>query len=133
MVNQKDKNSKVIVFDLDGTLCYKKKPGELYADAKIKEDVVAKLKEYSEQGFYIIINTSRNMRTYDRNIGLINGNTLKTIHLWLEKNNIPFDEIYIGRPWCGKDGFYVDDRTISPDEFVSKNYQEIYKKFHSDD
>ena len=73
------------------------------------------------------------MRTHDRNIGLINANTLKTIHEWLEKNDIPFDEIHIGRPWCGEEGFYVDDKTISPKEFISKDYQEICRLLNSDD
>ena len=125
-MNQENRNSKVIVFDLDGTLCHKKQK-ELYIDVEPRQDVVDKLREYKSNGFYIIINTSRNMRTYDGNIGLINADTLKTIHKWLEKNNIPFDEIYIGRPWCGRDGFYVDDRTVSPKDFTSKHYQEIRK------
>ena len=48
-------------------------------------------------GFYIILNTSRNMRTYNGNIGLINKNTAK-VH-YLEKYDIPYDEIYYGKPW----------------------------------
>ena len=131
-MEQQNSNSKVIVFDLDGTLCYDK-GDKSYLDVEPKEDVVKKLREYKAEGFYIIINTSRNMRTYNRNIGLINANTLKTIHQWLEKNNIPFDEIYIGRPWCGRGGFYVDDRTINPDEFVSKSYQDIRKSLNLDE
>lgn len=35
------------------------------------------------------------------------------------------DEIIIGKPWCGYDGFYVDDKAIRPSEFTSLNYEQI--------
>jgi len=44
---------------------------------------------------------------------------------WLNKYNVPFDEIHIGKPWCGFEGFYVDDKTVRPDEFLSMSYEEI--------
>ena len=87
--------------------------------------MVEKLKEYHEMGFYIILNTSRNMRTYNGNIGLINKNTAKVLLSWLEKYDIPYDEIYYGKPWQGKGGFYVDDKTIRPNEFKKLTYDEI--------
>ncbi|EHL7938991.1 capsular biosynthesis protein, partial [Escherichia coli] len=83
------------------------------------------LKAYKEQGFSIILNTSRNMNSYQNNIGLINKNTLPVIINWLDKNDIPYDEIYVGKPWCGHEGFYVDDKAIRPSEFVNKTYEEI--------
>jgi len=39
--------------------------------------MLAKLREYRSAGFYIILYTSRNMRTYGGNIGLIMANTAK--------------------------------------------------------
>ncbi len=65
------------------------------------------------------------MRTHQGNIGKINANTLPVIIEWLTKNNIPFDEIHIGKPWCGNGGFYVDDKAIRPNEFTEFNYDEI--------
>ncbi|HDV1602157.1 TPA: capsular biosynthesis protein, partial [Escherichia coli] len=59
------------------------------------------------------------------NIGLINKNTLPIIINWLDENNIPYDEIYVGKPWCGHEGFYVDDKAIRPSEFINKTYEEI--------
>ena len=44
---------------------------------------------------------------------------------WLEKHNVPYDEIHVGKPWCGFNGFYVDDKSIRPSEFVSLSYEEI--------
>ena len=119
------KKEKVIVMDIDGTLCPIKSSNQEYKDLCPYSDMVEKLKEYHEMGFYIILNTSRNMRTYNGNIGLINKNTAKVLLSWLEKYDIPYDEIYYGKPWQGKGGFYVDDKTIRPNEFKKLTYDEI--------
>ena len=65
------------------------------------------------------------MRTYESNVGLINKNTLPVIINWLNKNNVPFDEIIVGKPWCGNEGFYIDDKSIRPSEFENLSYDEI--------
>jgi capsule biosynthesis phosphatase len=116
---------KVIVIDLDGTIAQAKDKNQEYINVKPNHNVVQKLKQYRENGFYIIIVSSRNMRTFEGNIGKINNVTLKTMHKWLDKHNIPYDEIHIGRPWCGYRGFYVDDKTVRPDEFVNFSLEEI--------
>lgn len=114
---------KRLIFDLDDTLCTTQN-GD-YANAQPITEVVEKLKEYHRQGFTIIINTSRNMRTYQGNIGAINKNTLPIITEWLVRHDIPYDELYVGKPWCGFEGFYVDDKAIRPDELVKLSYAEI--------
>ncbi|BFL69512.1 HAD-IIIC family phosphatase [Moraxella osloensis] len=114
---------KRLIFDLDDTLCTTQN-GD-YANAQPITEVVEKLKEYHRQGFTIIINTSRNMRTYQGNIGAINKNTLPIIIDWLARHDIPYDELYVGKPWCGFEGFYVDDKAIRPDELVKLSYAEI--------
>ena len=114
---------KRLIFDLDDTLCTTQN-GD-YANAQPITEVVEKLKEYHRQGFTIVINTSRNMRTYQGNIGAINKNTLPIIIDWLGRHDIPYDELYVGKPWCGFEGFYVDDKAIRPDELVKLSYAEI--------
>lgn len=114
---------KRIVIDLDGTLTIDK-PFE-YKDKPPNKKIIEQCRYYQSIGFEIVISTSRNMRTYAGNIGKINANTLPTIIGWLEKNNVPYDEIIVGKPWCGFDGFYVDDKAIRPSEFANLNYSEI--------
>lgn len=114
---------KRLIFDLDDTLCTTQN-GD-YANAQPITEVVEKLREYHRQGFTIVINTSRNMRTYQGNIGAINKNTLPIILDWLARHEIPYDELYVGKPWCGFEGFYVDDKAIRPDELVKLSYAEI--------
>nr|WP_312535649.1 HAD-IIIC family phosphatase [Moraxella sp. CTOTU47618] len=114
---------KRLIFDLDDTLCTTQN-GD-YANAQPITEVIEKLRDYHRQGFTIVINTSRNMRTYQGNIGAINKNTLPIIIDWLRRHDIPYDELYVGKPWCGFEGFYVDDKAIRPDELVKLSYAEI--------
>lgn len=114
---------KNLIIDLDGTLTIDSKAS--YQDKLPNIEVINQLKTYKEKGFNITIFTSRNMRTYDRNIGKININTLPIITEWLDKYKVPYDEVIVGKPWCGFDGFYVDDKSIRPSEFASMSYEEI--------
>ncbi|WP_262264461.1 HAD family hydrolase [Pantoea dispersa] len=117
--------NKTIVMDLDKTLTLGGSEG--YEDEMPNIEVIKTLNEYKEKGFRIIIYTARNMRSYKGNVGLINVHTLPKIIEWLNKHNVSFDEIFVGKPWCGKEGFYVDDRAIRPSEFVKYSYEEIVK------
>ena len=113
------------IFDVDGTLCPIKKKEETYADLVPYEAMVAKLRAYKEGGAKIVLFTARNMNSYNGNIGLINANTAKVMTAWLDQWQIPYDEIIYGKPWPGHKGFYVDDRTIRPDEFLNKSVEEL--------
>ncbi|EPE61871.1 hypothetical protein [Sphingomonas paucimobilis] len=120
-----------IIIDLDGTITIDD-PNVSYADRLPRHDVIARLTEYRDRGFVICIMTARNMRTHGGNVGLINAHTLPVIQEWLVRHGVPFDEIIVGKPWCGKDGFYVDDRCLRPDEFVNLTDAEIAAHFIPD-
>lgn len=111
------------VFDIDGTICPIKKKEEKYEDLVPYSEVVEKLQYYHDNGAKIVLFTSRNMASYNGNIGLINKNTAKILSQWLEKWNIPYDEIIYGKPWPGHKGFYVDDRSVRPDEFLMNDVE----------
>ncbi len=113
------------IFDIDGTICPIKKKEEKYEDLVPYSKVVEKIKFYKNQGAKIVLFTSRNMNSYNGNIGLINKNTAKILMNWLEKWDIPYDEIIYGKPWPGHKGFYVDDRSVRPDEFLNHNVDEL--------
>jgi capsule biosynthesis phosphatase len=120
-----DKHRLTFVFDIDGTICPIKKKEEKYEDLIPFTDIVNKIREYHDAGAKIILYTSRNMNTYNGNIGLINANTSKVLFAWLDKWNIPYDEIVFGKVWPGHNGFYVDDRTIRPNEFLNNTPEEL--------
>ncbi|MCX2817574.1 MULTISPECIES: capsular biosynthesis protein [unclassified Pseudomonas] len=114
---------KRIIMDLDDTICSTIN-GD-YKNSSANNDVIEKMHHYKSLGFEIIINTARNMRTHSGNLGKINALTLPTIIEWLERHGVPYDELYVGKPWCGNEGFYVDDKAIRPDEFSRLSYDEI--------
>ena len=118
---------KCLVVDVDGTLCPIKGPGESYSDLQPYADTVRLLASYKSAGFHIILTTSRNMRTYEGNIGQILANTAPVLLDWLKRHGVPYDEIHFGKPWPGKGGFYVDDRAIRPSEFRELTYEQIQK------
>lgn len=114
---------KKLVVDLDDTITLTTN-GD-YEHSKPIQKTIDLLKQYKEQGFEIVIHSSRNMRTYENNVGKINIYTLPNIIRWLTEHDVPFDEVIVGKPWCGFTGFYIDDKSIRPSEFHSKSLEEI--------
>ncbi|WP_215763274.1 HAD-IIIC family phosphatase [Acetobacter sp. P1H12_c] len=122
---------KRLVVDLDDTLT-KNNPDLSYADKEPNLELIEKLNEYKKQGFEILIQTARNMRTYNGAIGKINAHTLPVILEWLDKHGVPYDEVYVGKAWCGTEGFYIDDRAIRPSEFLKLSLEEIHHLIETD-
>jgi capsule biosynthesis phosphatase len=114
---------KRLIVDLDGTLT--KLDTNDYESVSPQLDVIESLILYKELGFDIVIATARNMRTYEGNVGKINIHTLPVITAWLDRHNVPYDEIIVGKPWCGEEGFYIDDKAVRPSEFASMSLEEI--------
>lgn len=123
---------KRLIIDLDHTICIPAEgadqsadPNQKYAEAAPVEAVIVKLREYKSSGFEIVIHTARNMRTYGGDAELIRLNTLPIILDWLERHDVPYDEVVVAKPWCGFDGFYIDDRAIRPSEFANLSAEQI--------
>ena len=112
-----------LIIDIDNTLTLGDNEDYNLVSPNLK--VINKVIEYKKNGFNIVLFTARNMRTHQGNIGKITAKSLPIIFKWLDKHNVPFDEIHVGKPWCGNDGFYVDDKTVRPDEFINKTYNQI--------
>lgn len=97
-----------IVIDLDWTILELKKDGQEYWEVKPNFMAIEKIKELKEKWHYIIIQTARHMETCAWNLWLVNARISKTTIEWLEKYNIPFDEIYFWKPNAD---IYIDDNS----------------------
>jgi len=97
---------KKICIDLDGVICKLKQEGEQYADLLPVEGAPESLKALKENGHYIIINTARHMKTCQGNLGMVQAKISLTTLEWLKKYEIPYDEIYFGKPHAD---IYIDD------------------------
>ena len=115
---------KRIVVDLDGTLTVVH-PDTAYPDKPPNLELIQRLREYKQAGVTIAVATARNMRTYANSVGLINAHTLPVVIEWLQRHEVPYDEIHVGKPWCGTEGFYVDDKAVRPSEFLSLSHAQL--------
>jgi capsule biosynthesis phosphatase len=110
-------------FDLDGTICYTRKPHEHYSEVKPIPGSVETLQQLKEQGHYIIIMTARNMLTHNNNVGKVIAAQASIVTEWLNRYKIPFDELHFGKPLAD---FYVDDKGIRLNNW--QNFQKFIKE-----
>ncbi len=87
-------NSRILIIDIDGVLAIEQCniPLEERAVVEGAQDAIRRLKQ---KGYSIILCTSRFRSQKDTTIE------------WLERNNIPFDDIVFGKP---RGILYIDDR-----------------------
>lgn len=116
---------KVLVVDIDGTLCPIKQTGQDYTHLLPEPAMVARLRDMHGAGWRIILSSSRGMRTYDGNAGEIVRNVTPVLLDWLAAHDIPYDELWMAKPWPGHEGFYIDDRTVRPREFLENDLDGI--------
>lgn len=95
-----------ICIDIDGVICRLKEGDETYADILPVKGAQTKVRALKEAGHYIILYTARHMKTCQGNVGLVIARQAKTLLDWLEHYEIPYDEIYFGKPHAD---VYIDD------------------------
>lgn len=115
----------VLVVDVDGTLCPIREPRQRYEDLPAEPEMLARLRCLVDQGWRIILQSSRGMRTYDGNVEEVNRMVLPALLAWLDARGVPFHELHMGKPWAGENGFYIDDRAVRPREFVERSFEEL--------
>jgi len=123
--NDSNVSPKRICFDLDNTLVtYPEVKGDYTSVRPIFKNIIL-LRKLKNAGNTIIIYTARRMKTYDGNVGKIMQNVGKITLDTLEKFNIPYDELYFGKPHAD---FYIDDLAINAYEQLDKSLG-FYEKF----
>lgn len=115
----------VLVVDIDGTLCPEKPGAMTYADLPVEPRMLERLTELRRQGWHIVLHSARGMRSNGGNPGKINVNVVPTLLAWLERHDVPYDEIVLGKPWAGRCGYYIDDRAVRPREFLELPFSEL--------
>jgi capsule biosynthesis phosphatase len=111
-----------IVIDLDGTICPIRQSNQKYSELIPLENAVEKINELKRDGHYIIISTARNMATCESNIGKVLKNVGKITLEWLDKYNIPYDEIFFGKQNAD---VYIDDRALRFENWDVINSQSL--------
>ena len=98
-----------LCIDLDGVVAQLKKPGQTYADIEPVPGAPEKLRQLKAAGHYLILLTARHMKTCEGNVGMVIARQGKTLLDWLERHNIPYDELHFGKPHAD---IYIDDNAL---------------------
>ena len=114
----KDKASELrVCFDLDNTLVtHPIIPGDYSSVLPIQRNIDY-LKLLKSLGHTIIIYTARRMKTHKGNIGAILADVGRVTFDSLDKFDIPYDEIYFGKPYAN---FYIDDLAVNANSSLDK-------------
>jgi capsule biosynthesis phosphatase len=121
---------KILFVDLDNTICISEK-NVSYEEQKVDLDIVMAIKKAINRNFNIVINTSRGVRTFKGNEIEIKKYIEPTITNWLKEKKIPYSSLLVGKPWCGYDGWYVDDRALTLNQFKFK-FNSTFSKYTFD-
>jgi capsule biosynthesis phosphatase len=104
-------------FDLDNTLVTFPKVKNDYKTVEPIVQNIEMLRNLKKMGHTIIIYTARRMQTHNGNIGKILADIARITLDTLEKFDIPYDEIYFGKPNAD---YYIDDLAISSYDNLEK-------------
>jgi capsule biosynthesis phosphatase len=105
-------------FDLDNTLVTHPLIKDDYTTVNPIINNINFLRYIKKFGHTIIIYTARRMKTHNGNNGKIMADIGKITFDTLEKFNIPFDEIYFGKPYAD---VYIDDLALNCFDDLEKN------------
>jgi len=103
-----------LCFDIDGTIAELREFGQSYEEVKPKIGALTTLRRLKNEGHYIILHTARGMESNKANLGKVIATQSKILFDWLEKNHIPYDEVYFGKPSAD---VYIDDKGLKFDEW----------------
>lgn len=95
-----------ICFDIDGTICELKSYIGSYEKVEPLPGAVSLLHKLRAEGHTIILYTARHMKTCQGNVGLVMSKQGKTLLDWLSAHDVPYDELYFGKPHAD---IYFDD------------------------
>lgn len=116
--------SPVLVIDLDNTITIDE-PGTPYPNKKPNIEIIEKMREFAAHGWEIIIYTSRRMQTFKNNEAKILKDIGAITYQWLKEHKVPYDGIRFGKPYA-HNGFYVDDKAMTPEQFLQVNLSDVY-------
>lgn len=111
------------VIDIDDTIS-KTETDEngngLYTESQPILTVIWKIRDLKTQGHKIILFTARGMRTFKNDVAKIEAFHRPILEKWLHDWEVPYDELIFGKPW-GTDVYYVDDKSLTLNQFVAYN------------
>lgn len=98
--------SKWLCVDVDGVLADNSDPNVEYYDRPAYPNAVEFMQKLKAAGFKIRILTARGMDRFGGDVEKAHRHHFAPLAWWLREHNIPYDEIYFGKPAAA---YYIDD------------------------
>ena len=123
-----------VCFDIDNTLFQYNKQRQVtqsYKECEPIPKIIYLLKKLHQQGHTIILYTARGMKSASGNQGKTMKVVAKDTFELLEAHDIPFDEIYFGKPNAD---IYIDDKAFNPyiHLFESIGFDNLRKEYEQE-
>ena len=100
-----------VCFDIDNTILTYSETVGTTDDIKPIPGMVEMLRKLHKDGHTIVLHTARGMKSCNSNLGRAGKKGMMSVFGALEEFEIPYDEIYFGKPWAD---IYVDDKAWNP-------------------
>lgn len=111
--------TRTIVIDIDDTICIpnhdEKDSYKKYGEAEPIPHIVDAIRTAKRKGYKIVLLTARRMVTHNGDVNKIIEDIGEITTQWLDKHDVPYDEIQYGKPYGV---WYVDDKSLRPGEFA---------------
>lgn len=105
--------------DLDGTITQDFDDREYY-EKLVDPEILEAMTGAQQLDYEIEIFTARGMRSHDEDLKAIEDTHRENLQQWLSDKSVPYKRLEFGKLYCGKNGFYVDDKALYNEDFVSK-------------
>ncbi len=120
---------KTFVIDIDDTLSKTEVNSEGlgdYENSKPIQRVIEKINHLYFEGNMIILFTARGMKTFNGNVQEIENHHRPILTKWLSQNHVFYHQLIFGKPWY-KDYYFIDDRSITINQFLSFDVNDFDK------
>jgi len=117
-----------ICFDIDNTIITNSIGLGIQTGYEPIPKVIDMIRKLHNEGNTIVLSTARSMKTCDSNAGRAGKRSMLNVLTRLEELNVPYDEIYFGKPWAD---LYVDDRAWN--QYTNPNFPEFMFNYKSED
>ena len=108
-----------LVLDLDDILSHLGREDGDYSK------LLSQVKAYRQMGFEVVFTSSAGMMEHNGNVGKVSGHVAYELIQTCRDLDLEYDELVIGKPAAGPTGLVLDDKAVTPEEFLEAEYAEI--------
>lgn len=114
---------RILVVDVDQTILIAHNRD--YEHAEPIQPIIDKINYLFSQGWKIIIFSARGQLSMNGNMDQIEKKNRPVLEKWLKEHNVKYSILRFCKPYGA---YYLDDKSLTPDEFLSRDLQEEFRQ-----